>query len=329
VDWPPFVGSQLAYCTGITRPPVAPTPRSGPRLGLTRISLPCFTFLAWPTHEAGPPVFPVRRASQILFTGTILVIDSSIAQYHQRLAVLSRSHPLRIFALLVLAMMQYKRHMLSGQSEDLDESILRFAESICLPPRLWSEHGPLILQSLFLLASSLLKRSQLSHQDQDAIFSAKYLRYLLNQPFNVPRVPRHRVITMLVEALKVQIKLQAGNVTQSVEEITLLRNELLTPDVPDVGPATRTDSHLTAPLSVPSMADADKQAGKSPSLSSSSPVSTIVHRVSPRNRFLDHTISSTSRSIISNSPPSTFYSSFSSYDAIPATHVVKSKRRPQ
>jgi CHAT domain-containing protein len=128
-------------------------------------------------------------------------------------------------------MMRFQRHMLSGQSEDLDKSILHFAESIFLPPRLWSKHGLLILKSLFFLACALLKRSQLSQQYKDAIFAANYLRYLLNLPFNAPR---HLVMTMLVEALDVQIKLEAGNVMQNIEEMTPLCRELLTSDVPDV-----------------------------------------------------------------------------------------------
>jgi CHAT domain-containing protein len=129
--------------------------------------------------------------------------------------------------------MRFQRHMSSSQSEDLNKSILHFTESMLLPPRLWSEHGPLILRSLFFLASALLKRSQLSQQSQDAILAAKYLRYLLDQPFNEPEVPRNLVMTMLVEALDVQINLEAGNVMQNIEEMTLLCRQLLTLNVPD------------------------------------------------------------------------------------------------
>ncbi|KAF8260782.1 hypothetical protein EI94DRAFT_1789794 [Lactarius quietus] len=163
--------------------------------------------------------------------GSIYAIDSSITQFQQRLAISSQSHPLRLFSLLGLATMRFQRHLLSEQREDLDKSILHFAESMFLSPRLWSERGPLILQSFFYLASALLKRSQLSQQTQDAIFAAKYLRYLLNQPFI--EVPRYLLITMLVEALDVQVNLKAGNEMQNIGEMTVLCRELITSDVSD------------------------------------------------------------------------------------------------
>ena len=171
---------------------------------------------------------------QISFPDAIHVYDSSITKYQQRLAILTQSHPLRPFCLLILGMLRSKRHSLSAQIEDLDMSILHFTQSILLPPRLWFEHGQLILQALFLLATALFTRSQLSQQPQDAICTAKYLRHLLEQPLHPSVVSRPQVMTMLVGVLVVQINSEAGNTMQNIGEMATLCSELLTLDVSNV-----------------------------------------------------------------------------------------------
>ena len=120
--------------------------------------------------------------------------------------------------------------MLSAEIEDLDMSIFHFTQSRLLPPRLWFEHGQLILQALFLLASALFRGSQLSQQPQDAIFTAQYLRHLLEQPLHPSVVSRPLVMTILVGVLGVQINLKAGNAMQSIGEMAVHCSELLTSD---------------------------------------------------------------------------------------------------
>jgi hypothetical protein len=99
---------------------------------------------------------------------------------------------------------------------------------------MWLERGPLIFQTLSFLATALMRRSELFQQPQDTIFAAKYLRYLLKQPLHAHGVQRHLLVTMLVDALDVQLKLEAGNVMENIGEMSALCHELLTSDLSDV-----------------------------------------------------------------------------------------------
>src|SRR6266702_2493776 len=182
---------------------------------------------------------PVPTVSQLLFTGPIHEIDARITLYQRRLSTSSRSDPSRPVFVLFLAMTRLKRHMLSSQREDLEKSILRFTESILLPLRSRLDpHGLLILQALFLLSLALVMRSTLSKQSEDAIYAAKYLRHLRDQPHQAFGFPRHQVTTLLVGALAFQAELEAGNVMQNIEEMAVLCHELFTSGASD-GDTTR------------------------------------------------------------------------------------------
>jgi CHAT domain-containing protein len=145
----------------------------------------------------------------------------------------SRSDPLRPVILFGLGIGRYEQHILSNQREDLDNSISHLTESVLLLPRAWLEHGPMILQALFFLASTLLKRSKLSNLPEDASYAAKYLRYLRDQPHQVFELV-HEVTALLVETLNFQVKLEVGNAMQNIGEMAVLCRELFTLDMSDV-----------------------------------------------------------------------------------------------
>ena len=104
------------------------------------------------------------------------------------------------------------------------------AESLLSPPLPWLGRGPIILDVLFDLALSLLERSRVSEEHEDAIYAAKYLRYLRDpvyEPFVLRREP---VTVLLVETLALQTRLKTSDGVQSLEEMIALTQELLTSD---------------------------------------------------------------------------------------------------
>ncbi|KAH9057572.1 CHAT domain-containing protein [Lactarius vividus] len=175
-------------------------------------------------------------------------IGSFIARSQEFLLRLPRSHPVRLTCIHNLATARLDRYALSDAADDLDKSIVHLVESILLPPRLWLEHGPMILHTLWLLASALFRRSKVSRQPEDAIFACNYLRYLLDQPRDVSGVPRRLVTTMLVDALAFQVNLKAGNAMQNIREMAVLCRELLALDMSD-GDTTHSILHFAKAVS--------------------------------------------------------------------------------
>ena len=112
--------------------------------------------------------------------------------------------------MIALALLRGQRYLLSNQREDLDTAIVNFAESILLSPL---SRGPSILEELFLLATALLLRSEVSGQPEDAICAIKYLSHLRDQPHEIPRIPRDKVTALLEDAVAFQVKLEARNLT--------------------------------------------------------------------------------------------------------------------
>ncbi|KAI9454293.1 hypothetical protein BJY52DRAFT_1225163 [Lactarius psammicola] len=172
--------------------------------------------------------------------GSIHEIDSLITQFQHVLSILSRSDPCRRSSVRFLGMLRFLRHMRSNQRDDLDKAILHFTESLLLPPRSWLEYGRVVPTSLFHLAWALLERSKVCYQPEDAIYAAKYLRHLRDQPHPPFSVLRREVTTTLVHALALQVELEAGNVMQSIDEMAILCRELLmdASDSDTIGPIT-------------------------------------------------------------------------------------------
>jgi hypothetical protein len=124
--------------------------------------------------------------------------------------------------------------MLSNQWEDLNKAIVYLTQSILFPPRSWLEHGPRILQALFLIALALVKRSRVYGLPGDAIHAAIYLRHLRGQPHQAFGIARHKVTTLLVDALAIQVEWGARNLMQNIGEMAVLCRELLAFDMSDV-----------------------------------------------------------------------------------------------
>ncbi|KAH9024164.1 CHAT domain-containing protein [Lactarius pseudohatsudake] len=159
-------------------------------------------------------------------------VDTFVTLFEQ-LATSSRSNPLRLLSAVVLASTRARRHNLSNQGEDFDESIFYLTEAILLPPRSWVEHGPLVLRAFFTLAKALVRRSKMFNQLEDASYATKYLRHLRDQPHAAFVFPRHQVTACLVDVLAFQVELDASNVVQCIEEMSALSHELLTLDPSD------------------------------------------------------------------------------------------------
>jgi CHAT domain-containing protein len=137
--------------------------------------------------------------------------------------------------MISLALKRLHRHFLSDQREDLDKAIVHSTESILLSPLSWLQRGSEILAVLFPLSYALFLRSNVSKQPEDAICATKYLSHLRDQPHEIPYIPRHQLTAFLVDALALQVELEAGNVMQNIREMAVLSRELLeTPDSPDI-----------------------------------------------------------------------------------------------
>ncbi|KAH9170782.1 CHAT domain-containing protein [Lactarius sanguifluus] len=164
-----------------------------------------------------------------------------ITLFQHLLATKSRSDPHRIRVLIGMAAMRTRRYRFSNQREDRDKSILHETEAILLPPRSWLGQDPNILETFFVLALALVNRSKVFGQYKDAIYAARYLRYLRDQPQFGSR--RHEVTASLVRALAYQVDLEARNVMQCIEEMAVLCHELLTLD-PSNDDTTDSLTHL-------------------------------------------------------------------------------------
>jgi hypothetical protein len=168
-----------------------------------------------------------------LLTGSIHEIDAFITDSQQLLSALPRPHPDRLARVYNLATARLDRYELSNQEVDLDKAILHLTEAILLHPSSRPEPKPNILSIFSNLAIALHLRSIESEQPEDATYAAKYLRHLRVQPHEMFQFPRHKVTTLLVDALAAQVKLGAGNVMENIGEMAVLCRELFALDILD------------------------------------------------------------------------------------------------
>ena len=145
-------------------------------------------------------------------------------------SALPRHGPHRPICALSLAELLIERYKLLYQKDDLDKAILYFTDALLSPPLSWLAHGSTIVDALLLLPLSLGMRSEASKEPEDVISAAKYLRFLRDSEDTLFAVQRQEVTAYLVVALSVQMKLKAGDIVQTVEEMTALTQELLTSD---------------------------------------------------------------------------------------------------
>ncbi|KAI0293149.1 CHAT domain-containing protein [Multifurca ochricompacta] len=156
---------------------------------------------------------------------SIMELDQIITSHQRALSRIPRSHPLYTACIHRLAKLRFKRYELSEQKEDLDKSVVHYTEAIFLPPS-WGFYLN-VVQVFFQLLISLLRRSNEFEQPEDAKCAVEYLRYLRGLPLDIFEVPCNVVTTSLVEALGIQVKLEADG-TGDIEEMVMLCQELLT-----------------------------------------------------------------------------------------------------
>ncbi|KAI9462886.1 CHAT domain-containing protein [Lactarius psammicola] len=161
---------------------------------------------------------------------SIANIDGGITFVQNLLSRLPRSHSEHIDGVHILAMARLVRYTLSQQKEDLDKSILYYTEAVFLQPVSRAQLSLNVVQLLFHLASALLDRSGDFDQPEDVRYSIDYLRYLQGLPLESFDISRKVVITTLIRALAlaVKVQLEAGDATRNIEEMVVLCRELLT-----------------------------------------------------------------------------------------------------
>ena len=160
-------------------------------------------------------------------------LDSAIgmlASSQEIINVFPQSHPSHLSYNKFMGILRLHRYIQSNQAQDLDETISHLTKSILFPHFLQINDGLndglTIFQVSFCLSLALVKRSEVSKLPDDAILASKYLRNLRDQS---PQ-QRHLITAWLVEALAIQVELEAGNVMENIGEMAVLCRELLTLD---------------------------------------------------------------------------------------------------
>ncbi|KAI0292221.1 CHAT domain-containing protein [Multifurca ochricompacta] len=151
-------------------------------------------------------------------------LDQIITSHQRDLSRIPRSHPAYTAYIHLLATSRFKRYQLSEQKEDLDKSIVHYTEAIFLPPS-WGFYLN-VVQVFFRLALSLLCCSKKFKQPEDVKCTVEYFCYLRGLPLDTFEVPHEDVTTSLIEALSIQVELEAGG-TGDIEEMVVLCQELL------------------------------------------------------------------------------------------------------
>ena len=142
-----------------------------------------------------------------------------------------RADPRRVPHVQSLAILRFKRYQILYDSDDLEQSILRFTEAVFLP-RPWDRIYHNIVQIFFSIARTLVHRGNESRQPEDVTRSITYLRYLRGQSLEAFNLQPDRVTGLLVEALQVQIEMRLGDEWQDIEEMAVLCQDLLKSDNP-------------------------------------------------------------------------------------------------
>ncbi|KAH9025975.1 CHAT domain-containing protein [Lactarius pseudohatsudake] len=161
---------------------------------------------------------------------SIADIDNAIVSFQIAISHFPRPHSKYITSVHRLAMARLMRYHLSRLKEDLDKSILHFTEAILLPPIPRARLQFHAVRPLFLLAAALLHRFLDFDQTEDVKYSIEYLRYLRGLPLEYFDIPRNGIITMLIQALGVQVVSGTRDGTGIIEMVVLCR-ELLTSNI--------------------------------------------------------------------------------------------------
>ncbi|KAI9443714.1 CHAT domain-containing protein [Lactarius psammicola] len=166
--------------------------------------------------------------------------EFSIADIDDRITLAQNVLSLRLFprhdhthinCVHILAGARFERYTLSRQKEDLDKSILHYTEAIFLPPVSRAQGSSInVVYLLFRLAMALLDRSKFE-RPEDIKCSINFHRYLRRLPPDSFDVPRIYLTTSLIQALAAQVESEAGDGTQSIDEMVVLCRELLTSEI--------------------------------------------------------------------------------------------------
>jgi len=145
---------------------------------------------------------------------------------------LPRSSHRRTPLLSALAFARLRRFDLSDEEQDLESSILQCTYAIFLPFPLSIEGGLDLTSTFFYLTEALFWRSHKYKEPSGVRYCIKYLHYLRDQSLEGRngRVTRNQVTASLVNALAYQVMLEPGNKMQTIEQISVLCRDLLSPD---------------------------------------------------------------------------------------------------
>ena len=157
-------------------------------------------------------------------------LATDISFFQNNILLLPRSHPLRVPCVQALAIARFERYKILKDSDDLEQSIVRFTEAIFLPLP-WDRRCRNIHQIFFAMTVAVVHRANESRQAEDVTRSINYLRYLGGQSPEALNVPPNRITGLLVDALAIQVEMKLGDVKQDIEEMAVLCHELLKSDI--------------------------------------------------------------------------------------------------
>ena len=162
-----------------------------------------------------------------IFSGDLHECDAEISSYRYALSSLPRSTPLHAFCVDGLAMTSLVRYILSGQQDDLEQSILGFTETILsFPLHPFTD----INQAFYGLTVAISLRADKSRHPDDVKYSTMYLRYLRRQQHDVPTDFPIPVTANLVGSSALQVE-ELGEMDRDIEEMADLCNDLLDCDI--------------------------------------------------------------------------------------------------
>ena len=165
------------------------------------------------------------------FTPSIEQIDKDISDFQDDLLSLPRSSHRRPALLSSLALIRMCRFLLLHDGRDLETSNLQSTHAIFLPFRRSIEGRPNLISTFFFLTEALFWRSREYEEPGDVMYCIKYLRYLRDQSLKALGITSNRVTASIVRALAFRVELGPGNVTQGVEEMSILCRELVSSDL--------------------------------------------------------------------------------------------------
>src|SRR6266851_14959 len=172
-------------------------------------------------------------AAVVLFifhiSGQLHELDTAISSYRHTLSSLPRSAPTHASDVYYLARARLTRYLSTRQQDDLDQSILGFAEAILSLPLLRDTPDPFpnINEAFHSLTLAIFLRTNGSRRPEDVKYSVIYLRYLRGQQPEVYNDFSFPVTTYLVRVLAFQAQLELGDVDQDIEEMAVLCDDLL------------------------------------------------------------------------------------------------------